>query len=158
MITFLVEKYFNGIKKMTDTSKDEEIVRLLLSGKNPGEVSHLVGKHRDSVVNAAKRNRDKLSDEIRKKIDQDAIVVDGNVAAGLEIWRQYLKSEGRQELLANIMVKVAGLIEKSEKTNEIRDLCVSVGILIDKFQIEQGRTDDSAKAALVKLFEKLGEK
>ena len=56
------------------------------------------------------------------------------------------------------MVKVAGLIEKSEKTNEIRDLCVSVGILIDKFQIEQGRTDDSAKAALVKLFEKLGEK
>ena len=80
---------------MTDTSKDEEIVRLLLSGKNPGEVSHLVGKHRDSVVNAAKRNRDKLSDEIRKKIDQDAIVVDGNVAAGLEIWRQYLKSEGR---------------------------------------------------------------
>jgi hypothetical protein len=110
------------------------------------------------VVNAAKRNRDKLSDEIRKKIDQDAIVVDGNVAAGLEIWRQYLKSEGRQELLAQIMVKVAGLIERSEKTNEIRDLCVSVGILIDKFQIEQGRTDDSAKAALVKLFEKLGEK
>ena len=143
---------------MTDTSKDEEIVRLLLSGKNPGEVSHLVGKHRDSVVNAAKRNRDKLSDEIRRKIDQDAIVVEGDVAAGLGMWRQYLKSEGRQELIAQVMVKVASMIERSEKTSEIRDLCVSIGILIDKFQVEQGKTDDSAKAALVKLFEKLGEK
>jgi hypothetical protein len=32
-----------------------------------------------------------------------------------------------------------------------------VGILVDKFAVEQGKGDDKAKAALVEMFEKMAE-
>ena len=138
-----------------DESFDDKIVAYLLEGKNPAEIARLIGKDRGFVIRVAKHHKGRLGTEILKYLEDSKNFDD--VSEGCQAWKQYLVSESRQALLGKTMAKMSDMIEGCQDTKSLRDLCVCVGILVDKFGVEQGYTDNSAKSALLKLFETMEE-
>ena len=136
-----------------DESFDDRIMAYLLEGKSPAEIAKLIGKNRGFVIRVAKIHKAELGHEIRQYLATENVQMESDISEGCQAWKQYLVSESRQELLGKTMAKMSDMIEGCQDTKSLRDLCVCVGILIDKFGVEQGYTDNSAKSALLKLFE-----
>jgi len=136
-----------------DESFDDRIVAYLLEGKSPAGIAKLIGKDRGFVIRVAKIHKAELGHEIRQYLATENVQMESDISEGCQAWKQYLVSESRQELLGKTMAKIGEMIEGCEDTKSLRDLCVCVGILVDKFGVEQGYTDNSAKSALLKLFE-----
>jgi hypothetical protein len=145
----------SGMGPKRNTEYDDRIVAYLLQGMAPNHVAKLIGKDRGFVIRVAKHHKGELGSGILQYLeDEDSM---DEISAGLNTWKQYLVSESRQELLGKTMAKMGEMIESCQDTKSLRDLCVCVGILVDKFGVEQGYTDNSAKSALLKLFETMEE-
>lgn len=140
-----------------DESFDDRIVAYLLEGKSPAEIAKLIGKDRGFVIRVAKHHKGELGSGIKEYLESENVQMESDISEGCQAWKQYLVSESRQELLGKTMAKMGEMIESCQDTKSLRDLCVCVGILVDKFGVEQGYTDNSAKSALLKLFETMEE-
>lgn len=129
----------------------------LRAGKNPAQVAKLMGTDRNFVIRIAKRCATELDLDINDWLAKDAETKNSKTSKALKAFNKYVESEKRQELLSKTLAKMDEMLTTCEDTRQLRDLCVCVGILVDKFAVEQGKGDDKAKAALVEMFEKMSE-
>ena len=144
---------------MSVCTEDQEatIMKYLRAGKNASQVAKLIGKDRGFVIRVAKRCATELDIDSNEWLRKDADALNSKTSKALTAWTKYRESDKRQELLSKTLDKMDQLLESCEDTKQLRDLCVCVGILVDKFAVEQGKGDDKAKAALVEMFEKMSE-
>ncbi|MFA5431725.1 MAG: hypothetical protein WC319_02445 [Candidatus Paceibacterota bacterium] len=137
-------------RKKISEEEEQRILTFLFEGRVPYAIGKLVGRDRGVVMRIAKKHKRELSAAILGKLKMPTI------DDGLTAYTRYLKSEKRQELLSQTMDKVSRMLEReSLPPKDVRDLAVSLGIIVDKFAVETGKTDDNAKAALVALFQKM---
>lgn len=149
----VVIKMEKKVKRQRSAITKEEEVRILgflFEGRTPFSISKLVGRDRGVIVRIARRHQKELSSTMLERLKM------GNIEDGLTEYNRYLKSEKRQELLSVSMDRLArNLSRESLPAKDIRDLTVSLGILIDKFAVEVGKTDDDAKAGLIAMFQRM---
>lgn len=143
-----------------DTTWDDAVVGYLKEGKSVNACAKLVGRSNTAIIAIVRAKRKELGKELGEAfVDKITKASDKNkeIGTSLDGWRQYLLSENRQALLGRTLDKMDGLLKECNDTKSLRDLCVCVGILVDKFGVEQGYTNDSAKGALLKLFKDMEE-
>jgi len=139
-------------KQRNKVTRDEEnrMLMLLLEGKSPYMVGKLVGRDRGVVVRVARKHQHELSDTILTKLKM------ATIGDGLDEYSRYLESSRRLRLLSQSLDRVARMMSRETlPARDMRDLTVSLGILIDKFQVESGKGDEDAKASLIALFQKM---
>jgi hypothetical protein len=137
--------------------QEATVMEYLRQGKNPGQVAKLIGKDRGFVIRVAKRCATELDIDIQEYLRTEAETLNSKTGKALTAWSKYNESGERQALLSKTLSKMETMLDGCEDTRQLRDLCVCVGILVDKFQVEQGRGDDKAKSALVEMFNKMAE-
>lgn len=144
---------------MVKCTEEQEaaVMEYLRQGKPPAEIAKLIGKDRGFVIRIARRCSTELDIDIRELLAKDVETLNMKTGKALTDLKKYMDSDTRQELLGKTLAKMDEMLTTCEDTRQLRDLCVCVGILIDKFQVEQGRGDDKAKAALVEMFSKMAE-
>ena len=137
--------------------QEATVMEYLRAGKSVTEVGKLIGKDRGFVIRIAKRCATELDVDINEWLRTEADSLNSKTSKALTEFNKYVESGKRQELLSKTLDKMDQMLKNCENTRELRDLCVCVGILVDKFAVEQGKGDDKAKAALVEMFEKMAE-
>lgn len=141
-------------KKRTAVSEEEEqrILAFLFEGRAPYAIGQIVGRDRGVVVRIARRHARELSEVVQRRLKfGDEVVQDG-----LTAYTRYVKSENRQAMLSQSLDKIERMLQRDNlPAKDVRDLLVSVGIIIDKFAVESGRTDNNSKAALIAMFQKM---
>ena len=137
-------------RKKVSEEEEQRILTFLFEGRVPYAIGKIVGRDRGVVMRIAQKHKRELSAAILSNLNMPTI------DDGLTAYTRYLKSEKRQELLSQTMDKVSRMLEReSLPPKDVRDLAVSLGIIIDKFAVETGKTDENAKAAIVALFQKM---
>jgi hypothetical protein len=147
-----VEGTIKERKKRRQMTEEEErrILGFLMEGRNCNQVSKIIGRDRMTVARIATEHKIEISKVLEQKLKNL------DVADGLNAYNRYLKSEERQKILSATLDKIhSRLSAEAIPAKDIRDLAVSMGIVIDKFAVEAGKTDANAKNALIAMFQKM---
>ena len=71
-------------------------------------------------------------------------------------YSRYVESTKRQALISNMMSRVeTALLSPALTAGDMKNLAIVMGICVDKFAVELGKTDDAALAALRDMFVKM---
>lgn len=130
----------------------ELIMGYLKEGVAPTQIGKILKRDKGIILRIAEKNRKQLSDAVKTRIK----CKNPDLEDGLTAYSRYVKSEKRQEALSKTMDKVMRILEgENTPAKDIRDLTISLGIIVDKFAVETGKSGDGAKKALIGMFQKM---
>ncbi len=145
-------KVIQKIRRNLTPEEETKILGFLFEGRNAYQIGKIVGRDRGCVMRVAARHKKELSEEVTKRLTWR----DKNVDDGYTQYSRYIASEKRQEVLSFAIDKIQRHLQRDGlPAKDIRDLCVALGITVDKFAVETGKTDDQAKSALIALFKQM---
>jgi len=151
----MVEEYQmvkTRVRRPVTEDEERRVVNYLLEGRNPYQIGKIMGRDRGSIIRIAQRREVELSQEVLERLKPR----DTSFADGITAYTRFLKSQTRQETLSFAMSKVELMLRRDNiPAKDVRDLTVSLGIIVDKFAVENGKTSDTAKAELIALFQQI---
>jgi hypothetical protein len=146
------QKVIKKISRPITPEEETRILGFLFEGRNAYQIGKIVGRDRGCVMRVAERHKKELSAEVQKRLTWR----DKNVDDGYTQYSRYVTSEKRQEVLSFAIDKIQRMLQRdSLPAKDVRDLCVSLGITVDKFAVETGKTDEQVKAALIGMFKQM---
>ena len=136
-------------RRAVSRQEELDIAERLKEGHKFSEVARMF----DRDVNVIKRVATAHAEELEKAI---GIRMSGGVVDKQNEFCKYLESSKRQEVLCEAIERIRDMMYDSALTaKDMRDLMVSLGIVIDKFAVENGKADNSALQALQAVFSKM---
>jgi hypothetical protein len=140
------------VRRPVTAEEEARILAFLFEGRTAYSIGKIVGRDRGCIMRVADKHRRELSEDIQQKLKFGG----PSIADGYDAYTRYLQSEQRQRVLSETLDKIQRMIQRPNMpAKDVRDLCVSIGIVVDKFAVETGKTDDTAKAALIAMFQKM---
>ena len=132
----------NGTSKISEEVKDE-VIKLLESGLSTRKIANQVGVSDASISNIAKERGysfEKKAGELARKCHKTYAQVD------------------RIETIAEFINKCKEMLPDIEKAKDMRDMSVSLGILIDKRRLEDTELDKGKGGELLALLNEMEKK
>lgn len=137
-------------RRAISDAEEEEIIERLKEGKKFSEVATMFDRDVTVIKRLARLHAEELEKAIDLRMSGTGIVEKQNEFC------KYLESNKRQEVLCEAIERIRDMMYDSALTaKDMRDLMVSLGIVIDKFAVENGKADNSALQALQAVFSKM---
>ena len=138
-------------KVRTGISREEEekIVGYILDGMNCNKIAKLMKRDRGVVKRIAKKHSVELIKNMKHAVIPEVLDC-------IPKYSRYMESIKRQALISNMMSRVeTALLSPTLTAGDMKNLAITMGICVDKFAVELGKTDDAALAALRDMFVKM---
>ena len=140
------------VRKPVTDDEEQRILSMLFEGRVPYQIAQICGRDRGVVMRIARIHKRELCEVVQNRLRMKGDTIDD----GLTAYTRYLKSENRQAMLSQSLDKVERMLQRQNlPAKDVRDLMVSVGIIVDKFAVETGKADPNAKSALIAMFAKM---
>jgi len=137
-------------RRAVTPTEEAEIMARLKEGIKFSEVGKLMDRDVTVIKRVAQHHAKELETAMAKKLGDKFIEAEHNA------FSKYLESDSRKQILCEAMDKIhTMMLVPVVAARDMRELMVSLGIVIDKFAIENGKTDDAAVKALQAIFSKM---
>lgn len=136
-------------RRVVTRQEELDIVERLGEGHTFAEVARMFDRDPSVIKRVAMAN----AEQLEKAID---LKMNGGIIDKQNEFCKYLESDKRKEVLCEAIERIRDMMYDSSVTaRDMKDLMISLGIVIDKFAVENGKSDNSALQALQAVFSKM---